>query len=125
VFQSYTWVVLSVIAASIIVGVITGWKRVAWQPWRMIFPGAVFAVMIGQLGLGIFRVIAVETGAGALVLFWIYAVVTIFISFGAGLWAYVDRTEISSFILVISGLTLVVMISRMHGIWGDQVGHFQ
>lgn len=123
--QVYSWVVLSVIATSVLVGAVTGLGRAAWRPWRIFFPLTVVAVLVIQLGLGIFLVNASGTVAGSLAMFWIYAVVTIFISIGAGIWSYVDRTEFSSFISVVSGLTLVVMFSRMHGIWEDQVGSIQ
>ena len=83
----------------------------------MAFTGVVALLLIVQLAVAIAAPVVGNEPSGSLVEFYIYLISALFLPFGAGFWALVDRSRWSTVILGVACLAVAVMLYRMSQIW--------
>lgn len=83
----------------------------------MAFTGVVALLLIVQLAVAIAAPLVGNEPSGSLVEFYIYLISALFLPFGAGFWALVDRSRWSTVILGVACLAVAVMLYRMSQIW--------
>ena len=83
----------------------------------MAFTAVVALLLIVQLAVAIASPLMGNEPSGSLVEFYIYLISALFVPFGAGFWALVDRSRWSTVILGVACLSVAVMLYRMSQIW--------
>ncbi|WP_313356402.1 hypothetical protein [Microbacterium sp.] len=78
-------------------------------------------LLIAQVVIAIIAPLAGNPPTGDLLEFWVYLVSAVLLPVGGAAWALIDRTRWSTVILGVIGLSLAIMLWRMHAIWTLQV----
>jgi hypothetical protein len=83
----------------------------------MAFTAVVALLLIVQLAVAIASPLMGNEPSGSLLEFYIYLISALFVPFGAGFWALLDRSRWSTVVLGVACLAVAVMLYRMSQIW--------
>ncbi|MGW9626947.1 hypothetical protein [Microbacterium sp. NPDC055521] len=118
------WFTLTQIAVACIAGlfcIIAGLAGRRPSDWTVGSLLLVEVLLIAQVVIAIVAPLAGNPPTGDLLEFWVYLVSAVLLPVGGAAWALIDRTRWSTVILGVIGLSLAIMLWRMHAIWTLQV----
>lgn len=78
-------------------------------------------LLLAQIVVAIVAPFLGNSPTGSLPEFWIYLVSAFLLPIAAVVWAFVERGRWSTVIMGVVGLSLAIMIWRMHAIWNIQI----
>lgn len=78
-------------------------------------------LLIAQVVIAIVAPMMGNEPTGNLLEFWVYLVSAVLLVFGGVAWALLERSRWSTMIMGVVGLSIAVMVWRMHVIWTVQV----
>lgn len=78
-------------------------------------------LLVAQVITAIIAPLAGNPPTGSLLEYWIYLVSAVLLVFGGVAWALLERSRWSTVVMGVVGLSIAVMVWRMHVIWTIQV----
>ncbi|MGX1791493.1 hypothetical protein ACWIDW_00880 [Microbacterium sp. NPDC055312] len=118
------WFTLTQIAVACIAGlfcIVAGLAGRRPSDWTVGSLLLVEVLLIVQVVIAIVAPLSGNPPTGDLLEFWVYLVSAVLLPVGGAAWALIDRTRWSTVILGVIGLSLAIMLWRMHAIWTLQV----
>jgi len=108
------------VCAAAAIGLILLCFGLAKRKPSLISIGGLAIIQLGLLVQLVFSIILVAGGSrakGDTVEFFAYIIVALIVPIGAAFWALIERTRWSTYVLGVGGLTVAIMLARMHQIW--------
>jgi len=84
----------------------------------MLLVGVLFVV---QIVISIVAPFVGNSPTGDSLEYWMYAITAVLMIPAAIIWALVERTVVSNVVLGVVGISIAVMVARMHQIWFVQI----
>lgn len=112
-----TWITVILCALAALVSLVVGCVRKGPNDYSL---GAQVLVLLALIAHLMFAIIAPITGNGPrgdALEFWLYLIAAIAIPIAASVWALVERSRWTNFLLAIADLSLAIMAWRMFVIW--------
>lgn len=117
----FTVVQLSVAVAAGLLGVTLGLAGRRPSDWTVGSLALIEVLLIAQVVMAIIAPFAGNPPSGSLLEYWTYLVSAVLLVFGGVAWALLERSRWSTVIMGVVGLSVAVMVWRMHIIWTVQV----
>lgn len=77
--------------------------------------------LLVQVVVGIVQPAVGNGPTGSLLEFWMYLITAVIIPPAAVIWALIERSRWASLVLAVAGMSIAIMVWRMHTIWFFQL----
>lgn len=95
------------------------WKRP--NDLHIFVAGAIALLLLVQVAFGISNAIVGEGPSGNTAEWWLYLITALVVVLAGTIWSFVDPNKWSLLIHAAIGITIAVMVYRMHQIWFIQI----
>lgn len=113
----FTWVQVGIASLAALLGFGYAIKKSGPNDYTLGLSLVVGVLLVVQVVISIVAPFVGNEPTGDLLEYWMYLITAVLMVPAAMIWALVERSSISNMILGVVGVSIAVMVARMHQIW--------